>query len=458
MVASLRFRIDFGQVGAFLMETVKRRGSYRRYDSRLRALVAQGGGAALIRELRIPRSTVWTWRRRPGGAVVSHETLAPGDNALREWVMVIGRKCEELSAKLDLQASLRDVMGWRLEGVRFPSAEIKERLLALAGKTAERLPLKERLTAIGLSLSRYKSWRMRRRKCELADRSSCPKLSPMKLTPGEVLEMGGMVCDKRYAHFPIRALAYHAARLGKVTASAGTWARYTWNHAWRRPRERVYPARPRIGLRAAAPNEYWHIDTTIFRLLDGTRAVLQACIDNFSRYVLAWRLSQSPTGLGCRELLLKALRRAVELNPLQGPVKFICDSGTENVNRFVDELIEQGRVIREIAQLEIDFSNSLIERFFQSLKHNYLFQRDLTNATALETHAGFYIREHNEVMPHSAFKGATPEEVYLGGWVGMIGDSIRKEAEVARGGRIAYHRSLVACQACAVPFALPGGN
>ena len=266
------------------METLKRRGPYRRYDSRLKDLVAQGGGLGLIRELRIPRSTLWTWRRRTSRAVVSHEVLGLEEESLRDQAALLARKCEELAAKLDLQESLRDAMGWRLAQGRFPGAEIKERLLNLAEKAAGKLSLKDCLQAIGLSLSRYKSWRMRWRKCELADQSSCPKLSPTKLTSVEISGMGELVCDKRYSHFPIRALAYHAARLGRLMASPGTWARYIGKHAWRRPRVRVYPARPRIGLRAARPNEYWHLDTAIFRLLDGTKAALQACIDNFERF------------------------------------------------------------------------------------------------------------------------------------------------------------------------------
>jgi hypothetical protein len=34
----------------------------------------------------------------------------------------------------------------------------------------------------------------------------------------------------------------------------------------------------------------WHIDTTVIRLLDGSRAYLHAVIDNFSRRILAWRI------------------------------------------------------------------------------------------------------------------------------------------------------------------------
>ena len=37
----------------------------------------------------------------------------------------------------------------------------------------------------------------------------------------------------------------------------------------------------------------WHVDTTVIRLLDGTRAYLHAVIDNFSRRILAWRVVEA---------------------------------------------------------------------------------------------------------------------------------------------------------------------
>jgi putative transposase len=47
------------------------------------------------------------------------------------------------------------------------------------------------------------------------------------------------------------------------------------------------------------PDEMWHIDTTVIRLLDGTRAYLHAVIDNFSRRILAWRVADSASTPSC---------------------------------------------------------------------------------------------------------------------------------------------------------------
>ena len=37
----------------------------------------------------------------------------------------------------------------------------------------------------------------------------------------------------------------------------------------------------------------WHIDPTVVRLLDGSRAYLHAVIDNFSRRIVAWRVAET---------------------------------------------------------------------------------------------------------------------------------------------------------------------
>jgi hypothetical protein len=64
----------------------------------------------------------------------------------------------------------------------------------------------------------------------------------------------------------IRGLALHAQRVGKVFAHPGTWGKLIRERGWRRPRLRLYPAKPKVGLRTHAPNEAWHIDAKATRL------------------------------------------------------------------------------------------------------------------------------------------------------------------------------------------------
>src|SRR6516162_8963111 len=75
-----------------------------------------------------------------------------------------------------------------------------------------------------------------------------------------------MVTAPQYRHVPTGTLAILAQRLGTVWASPSTWYRLVRQHGWRRPRLRVHPAKPKVGLRTTRADEMWHIDTTVIPL------------------------------------------------------------------------------------------------------------------------------------------------------------------------------------------------
>lgn len=423
---------------------------YRKYDHRLKALVARTGDRELLRRMNIPASTARSWRNQRPARVVTHEALNLDAPMLQARILELESKCSEFEARLELHVDAKRLLSWNLGSARIPGAEIKERCLAAIEQARRRVPLARCLEAVGLSLARYKSWMLRRRRCRLQDYSSCPKLSPTKLTADEVATMGEMVADPCYVHFPVRALALHAARIGKVVASPVTWRRRIRLHNWKRPRKRVYPARPKVGVRASRPNEIWHIDVTMLRLLDGTRAAVHVCLDNFSRYVLAWRVGRTPTALGTRALLLAALSRAQKLGTLPDAPRVVCDAGVENINAEVDALVGEGLIVREIAQVEVDYSNSMVEAFFRSAKHNFLYNIPLPFLEALSGRMAFYVREYYETMPHAAFRGATPEEIYAGNWRALVEASTRRAFQAAASRRALHHGRLDACAECSV--------
>jgi hypothetical protein len=69
----------------------------------------------------------------------------------------------------------------------------------------------------------------------------------------------------------------------------------------------------------------------------------------------------------------------------------------------------------------------MIEAFWRSLKHGWLYLHTLDTLAALHRLVDFYVRAHNEVMPHSAFEGQTPDEMYFG-----TGDAVAAELSTAR--------------------------
>ncbi len=140
---------------------------------------------------------------------------------------------------------------------RVQEAKDKLRLIKAIDHCRERMPLQMVTRIIGLSRSRYHEWKQEN-PCGLDDRSSCPKKSVHKITSTEIGVIREMVTSDEYRHVPTAILARLAERLGRVFVSASTWYRLIRIYKWRRPRLRLYPAKPKVSIRAAKPNEIWH--------------------------------------------------------------------------------------------------------------------------------------------------------------------------------------------------------
>ena len=95
---------------------------------------------------------------------------------------------------------------------------------------------------------------------------------------------------------------------------------------------------------------------------------------------------------------------------------------------------------------ELKFSNSMIEAWWRSLKHQWLFLHSLDSVTTVRRLVAFYVDEHNRVLPHSAFRGQTPDEMYLGTGATVPAD-LRARAAAARRARVKANRSA-SCETC----------
>jgi transposase InsO family protein len=187
----------------------------------------------------------------------------------------------------------------------------------------------------------------------------------------------------------------------------------------------------------------WHIDTPGIRLLDGTRAYLHAVIDNFSRRLVAWRVADTFAPINSVGVLLDANRAAA---PSDTTPVVLADAGVENVNALVDALIHTGVLRRLLAFTELTFSNAMIEAWWRSLKHQWLFLHSLESVATVRRLVAFYVEEHNHVLPHSAFRGQTPDETYFGTGDAILAD-LRSRAAAARHARVAANQST-SCETC----------
>ena len=229
----------------------------QRYDHRPRDLVHRSGDVTLATDLGVPRSTARGWLRRAPEVVVSLDVTHLNEQELHQEILRLQRRVQKLAALLRLVLAVLRASGFTLSYERLPNGRDKMRILRAVDRARGCIPLRALLRILRLSPSRFHAWR-RQDACALDDQSSCPRTAPHRVTPSEVLVIEQMVTAPAFRHVPTGTLAVLAQRLGKVWASPSTWYRLVQTYGWRRPRLRVHPAKPKVGLRTTRADEMWH--------------------------------------------------------------------------------------------------------------------------------------------------------------------------------------------------------
>jgi transposase InsO family protein len=297
-----------------------------RYDHRLKELVRSTQDIRCALQQVVPPSTARGWLRAPTAEVSSIDVVQLDAINLQNEVLQLRARLQKLNALLRVMIVVLKLSGYALNHERVTDGKQKRMLLRAIERSRPTLPLRSVLRLIRLSQSRYHAW-TRKEQCELNDRPSYPQYMPQQFTPDEVTSIEDFVTGDEYRHVPTGTWAILAQRLGKVFASASTWRRLVKVHRWRRTRQRVHPAKPKVGIRAMKSNEIWHIDTAVVRLLDGNRANLHAVIDNYSRRILSWKVSSTFNPIATADILLTASKGMSDCKPI-----LLADGGVENFN------------------------------------------------------------------------------------------------------------------------------
>jgi putative transposase len=166
------------------------------------------------------------------------------------------------------------------------------------------------------------------------------------------------------------------------------------------------------GLKLTQPNQVWSADITYVPMPLGFM-YLVAIMDWYSRYVLAWRLSNTLDGLFCLEALRLALEggRPDIFNTDQG-VQFTAQTftGELEANDIRISMDGRGRV----------FDNIFIERLWRSVKYEDIYLNDYDSVPALEVGLGRYFNFYNDQRPHQSLAYRTPADVHFASRAGSL--------------------------------------
>jgi putative transposase len=166
---------------------------------------------------------------------------------------------------------------------------------------------------------------------------------------------------------------------------------------------RIYPYLLR-DVSIERPDQVWSTDITYIPMAQGFM-YLAAVIDWYSRFVVAWRLSNTLEGTFCLELLDEALSRG-------RPEVFNTDQGAQfTAEAFTGKLRAAGVAVSMDGRGRC-LDNVFVERLWRSVKYEDVYLKCYETVPELKHGLGRYFRFYNEERLHQALGYRTPAGVY----------------------------------------------
>jgi len=161
-------------------------------------------------------------------------------------------------------------------------------------------------------------------------------------------------------------------------------------------------------------NELWQTDFTYFKIVGWGWYYLSTVLDDYSRYILAWKLSPTMAATDVEETLNMALENSgiEEVNVRHRP-RLLSDNGPAYLSKNLAQFLKRKQIEHIRGAPYHPMTQGKIERYHRSMKNivkldNYFFP------SALRLAVSDFVQYYNNHRYHEALNNLTPADVYYG--------------------------------------------
>ena len=238
-------------------------------------------------------------------------------------------------------------------------------------------------------------------------KETCPKnLTVMKAMDHQYLSTPFYGSRRMRAWLGRQGQRVNRKRVQRLMRTMGLQAIY------RRPRtskpgpgHKVYPYLL-SGMEITRPNQVWTADITYIPMAKGFH-YLVAIMDWYTRYVVAWRLSNTLDADFCVEALEEALGK-------ETPEVFNTDQGSQFTGEAFTGLLKSHGVRISMDGKGRYADNIFIERLWRTVKYEEVYLKAYSGGREAKAGLDAYFHFYNYQRPHQALDYRTPAEVSYG--------------------------------------------
>jgi transposase InsO family protein len=162
------------------------------------------------------------------------------------------------------------------------------------------------------------------------------------------------------------------------------------------------------------PNEMWQTDFTYFKIIGWGWMYLSTVLDDFSRYIIAWKLCSTMRVEDVTDTLDMALAASgcSSANVRHKP-RLLSDNGPSYIAGDLAEYIEAQRMSHVRGAPFHPQTQGKIERWHQTLKNRILLENYFLPGD-LEARIEAFVEHYNHQRYHESLNNVTPADAYFG--------------------------------------------
>jgi transposase InsO family protein len=174
------------------------------------------------------------------------------------------------------------------------------------------------------------------------------------------------------------------------------------------------PASNEYRHKTTAPHQMWATDASYFRVAGWGYYYMVTVMDDFSRFILAWRLQIDMASVS----LIEVVQDAIDLTgmtevPVEDRTKLLSDNGSGYVSRLFREYLQLVGIRHILAAPYHPQTNGKLERYHQTLKRDVK-QLPYDVPNELELAIGEFVDFYNHRRYHKALKDIIPADMLAG--------------------------------------------
>jgi putative transposase len=166
--------------------------------------------------------------------------------------------------------------------------------------------------------------------------------------------------------------------------------------------------------KTTAPNQLWQTDFTYLKITGWGWYYLSTILDDFSRYIVAWKLCVTMRARDvCDTLDLALAKSGLDQVEVSHRPRLLSDNGASYISADLAEWLENKEMEHVRGAPYHPQTQGKIERWHQTLKNrillnNYYLPRELEEQVSL------FVEHYNHQRYHESLNNLTPADVYFG--------------------------------------------